>query len=135
LFVQGTTHGRPSSDEGDVRQLRRLTEFIPLLGPFLGAIPALLVASTDSVSTVLWTAVAFIVVQQVESNLIQPLITRQSVSIPPAVLLFAVIIFGALFGTLGILFAAPLTVVSFVAVKMLYVRETLGEETSVPGKD
>jgi predicted PurR-regulated permease PerM len=111
-----------------------LAEFIPMLGPFLGAVPALLVAFTQGLPAVLWTAVAFIIVQQVESNLIQPLIARESVSLPPAVLLFAIIIFGVLFGVLGLMFAAPLTVVTFVAVKRLYVRDTLGDQTSIPGE-
>lgn len=111
-----------------------LTEFIPLLGPFLGAFPALLIALSQGLTTFLWTALAFIVVQQIESNVVQPLITRESVSVPPAVLLFAVIMFGVLFGVTGLLFAAPLTVVTFVAVKKLYVRDTLGEDTYLPGE-
>jgi predicted PurR-regulated permease PerM len=111
-----------------------LLEFIPLLGPFLGAVPALLVALSQGFATALWTALAFILIQQVESNMIQPLIARQSVSLPPTVLLFAVIVFGALFGILGILLAAPLTVVTFVAVKKLYIRDTLGEQTTLPGE-
>ncbi|GGH31544.1 AI-2E family transporter [Alsobacter metallidurans] len=111
-----------------------LLEFIPLVGPFAGAVPALLVASGMGLPAVLWTAAAFIAIQQVESNLIQPVVTRRSVAIPPALLLFAVIAFGALFGALGVLLAAPLAVVAFVAVKKLYVRETLGEATPVPGE-
>ena len=111
-----------------------LLEFIPLVGPFAGAAPALLVASSLGWTTVVWTAVAFLAIQQVESNMIQPLVTRRSVAIPPALLLFAVIAFGALFGVLGVLLAAPLAVVAFVAIKKLYVRETLGESTPVPGE-
>lgn len=111
-----------------------LTEFIPLLGPFMGAAPALLIAMPHGLTTMLWTVLAFAVIQQIESNLLQPLIARRSVSLPPATLLFAVVLFGALFGTLGILFAAPLAVVSFVAIKKLYVRDTLGEDTPLPGE-
>lgn len=111
-----------------------VTEFIPLLGPFLGAVPALLIAFSQSLSMALWTAAAFVAIQQVESNMIQPLITRRAVSIPPALLLFAVVAFGVLFGIRGVLLAAPLTVVSFVAVKKLYVRDTLGEQTAIPGE-
>jgi predicted PurR-regulated permease PerM len=109
-------------------------EFVPVLGAFLGAAPALVIAASGGLETLAWTAAAFVVVQQIESNVIQPLIARESVSIPPAVLLFAVVIFGVLFGVLGLLFAAPLTVVIFVAVKNLYVRDTLGEETDIPGE-
>jgi predicted PurR-regulated permease PerM len=111
-----------------------VAEFVPLVGPFVGAVPALLVASSLGTAMILWTAAAFLVVQQVESNLLQPLITRRAVSVPPALLLFSVVAFGLLFGTLGVLLAVPLTVVVFVAVKKLYVRETLGEPTEVPGE-
>jgi predicted PurR-regulated permease PerM len=110
-------------------------ELVPLLGPFLAAVPAVLVALSQDASMAAWTVLAFVVVQQVESNVLQPLIMREAVSIPPALLLFAVVAFGVLFGILGIVFAAPLAVVSYVAVTKLYVRETLGQRTAVPGED
>lgn len=111
-----------------------IMELIPLVGPFLAAIPAILVALSQDTTLALWTAGAFLVVQQIESNLLQPLIMREAVLLPPALLLFAIVAFGLLFGILGVVFAAPLTVVFFVAVKKLYIRETLGERTKVPGE-
>lgn len=112
-----------------------VAEFVPLVGPFIGAVPALLLAFSVSPQTALWTAGAVLVIQQVESNLVQPLVTRAAVSVPPAVLLFAVVAFGVLFGIPGVLLAAPLTVTAFVIVKRLYVREALGEPTAVPGEN
>ena len=111
-----------------------LFEFIPLLGPFLGAVPALLIAFSEGQSMLLWTAGIFLVVQQIESNLIQPVISRHSVSIAPALLLFAVVAFGIIFGTLGIFLAAPLTVAVYVAVAKLYVMRTLGHDAEIPGE-
>lgn len=111
-----------------------LTEFIPLIGPVLGAAPALLMASSGGLEMVAWTLALFIVVQQVENTLIIPLIQRRAVSIPPAVTLFSVVAAGVLFGPLGVLLAAPLTVVIFVLVKLFYVREALGEEATLPGE-
>jgi predicted PurR-regulated permease PerM len=111
-----------------------VTEFIPLIGPFIGAAPALLIGFSLGTPTLFWVAAAFVLIQQVESNLIQPLITNRSVSIPPALLLFSVIAFGTLFGLLGVILAAPLTVCAYVAVGMLYVRGTLGEGMQVPGE-
>jgi predicted PurR-regulated permease PerM len=110
-------------------------ELIPLVGPFLAAVPAILVALSQDASMAAWTVLVFILVQQVESNLLQPLIMREAVAIPPALLLFAVVAFGVLFGILGIVFAAPLAVLSYVAITKLYVRETLGERATVPGED
>lgn len=56
------------------------------------------------------------------------MIQKRAVDVPPAVLLFAVFAFGVLFGFLGILLAAPLTVVVFVAVRRLYVVGMLGKD-------
>jgi predicted PurR-regulated permease PerM len=110
-----------------------ITEFVPYVGPILAAIPALLVAFTISPSIALWTLVAYLLIHQIEGNLVAPLIQRTMVSIPPALLLLVIASAGVLFGMLGILFAAPLTVVAFVAVKRLYVRNTLQETTEIPG--
>jgi len=111
-----------------------LLEFIPVVGPILGAVPALLLAMTQSGWAVLWTLLLFVIVQQIESNLIMPLIQRRLVEIPPALLLFALLAIGLLFSMIGVVIATPLTVVLYVLVKKLYVRELLGEETQVPGE-
>ena len=97
--------------------------------------PALLVALSDGGSAVAWTALLFVAVQQLESNVIEPLVQRRMVEIPPALLLFAVVAVGLLFGAPGVIMAAPLTVVAYVVVKKLYVRQVLGQETPVPGED
>lgn len=112
-----------------------ITEFVPVIGPIIGAVPALLFALGQGGNTLLWTLLLFVAIQQLESNVIAPLVERRMVEIPPALLLFAVVAVGLLFGILGVIIAAPLAVVMFVAVKKLYVREMLGEETSVPGED
>ncbi len=112
-----------------------LAEFIPFIGPVLGALPALAIAAMQDTGTLVWTAAAFVTIQQIESNLLTPLIQRRTVSLPPVLSLFAVVAFGVVLGALGLIFAVPLTVVAYVLVKKLYVREMLGESTSVPGED
>jgi predicted PurR-regulated permease PerM len=111
-----------------------ITEFVPVVGPIIGAIPAVLLATTQGSSTLLWTIVLFLAVQQVESNLITPVVERRMVSIPPALLLFSVLAMGLLFGVVGLFVAAPLTVVLFVLVNKLYVQDTLGEAAEIPGE-
>ena len=111
-----------------------VTEFIPIIGPVLGAIPALLLASTESWNTVLWTLAVFVVVQQVENNIIMPLVMGNAVAVPPAVGLFAVVAIGVLFGPLGLLLGYPLAIVIDVAVRRLYVHETLGEDVEIAGE-
>lgn len=105
--------------------LAGLAEFVPLVGPFAAAIPALLIAFTQDGNTALYVLLLYLAIQQVESNLILPLVERRMVSIPPALTLFAVLAMGVLLGPLGILFATPLTVAAFVLIRKLYVHDLL----------
>jgi predicted PurR-regulated permease PerM len=109
-------------------------EVIPYVGPILAAIPGLLLAIAVGPETALWALLVYVFVQQVEGNVIQPLVQRKVVTLPPAVTLFGMVAAGLLFGFLGIVFAAPGAVVAYVLLKRLYVRELLHAETSVPGE-
>jgi predicted PurR-regulated permease PerM len=109
-------------------------EFIPFAGPIIGAIPAILLALTQSWQDLALTLALFGAVQALESNLITPLIQSRMVSLPPVLTLFAILCFGLLFGPLGILFGTPLAVFIFVAVNNLYVRRLLDEPVEVPGE-
>jgi len=111
-----------------------LAQFVPIIGPIVASIPALLVALTESWQMVLWVLGLYVVIQQVESNLVTPLVQRRTVHLPPALPLFAVVVFGLLFGLAGVLLATPLAVIAFVAIKKLWVRDTLGETTRLPGE-
>lgn len=111
-----------------------LVEFVPVIGPVLGAVPVLLLALGEGGATLLWAFGLVLAVQQFESNMLMPLVQRKMVQIPPAVLLFSVVVFGALFGLLGTLLAGPLTVLAYTLVAKLYVRQTLGEPAEVPGE-
>jgi len=110
------------------------TEFVPYLGPIAAAIPAIMVATTVSMPAVLWTLVAYVLIHQAEGHLILPLIQRQMVFIPPAVILLGIVAIGSLFGFIAVVFAVPIAVVLFVLVKKLYVRDSLGEQTPIPGE-
>ena len=110
------------------------TEFIPYVGPIIAAIPAILVAATKSLDAVIWTVLAYVLIHQTEGNLVVPLIQRHMVFIPPAVILLGMAAITYLFGTVAIVFAAPIAVVLFVLVKKLYVRDSLGEATPIPGE-
>jgi predicted PurR-regulated permease PerM len=111
-----------------------LVGFVPLLGAVAGAVPPLLLALAAGGDTLLWTALLFLAIQQLESNMIMPLVEKHMVSMPPALMLFAVVAVGLLFGLPGVMLAAPITVVAYVLVKQLYVRQTLGQATEVPGE-
>lgn len=111
-----------------------IAEFVPYIGPIVAAVPALLVAATKTLDAVLWTAAAYIIIHQVEGTLIVPLLQRRMVSIPPAIVLLSIITISFVFGTVAIIFAVPIAVTLFVMVKKLYVRDSLGEATSIPGE-
>ena len=98
-----------------------LAEFVPILGPIAAAIPALIIAFSQDPRLALWVLAMFVVIQQLEGNILQPIIQRRMVALPPAVTLFAVLAFAILFGAMGALLAAPLAVVTLVLVEDLYV--------------
>ena len=114
--------------------LAGILEFIPFAGPILSAIPAILLALAVSPDLALWVALLYLAVQQFEGYVLTPLVQQYAVELPGVVLLFSLIAFGALFGTLGVLLAAPLSVVTYVLVKRLYVIETLHTPTPIPGE-
>ncbi len=111
-----------------------LAEFIPYLGPVMASIPAILVAVTSGYDAALWTIVAYLVIHQIEGNVIVPMVQRRLVFIPPAVLLLSIVAVTEIYGAIGIIFAAPITVIAFVAIKKLYVRDGLGQPTELPGE-
>jgi predicted PurR-regulated permease PerM len=125
--------GVPAS--GGLGLIAGLLDVIPMVGPIIAGVPAVLLAFTVSPATALWTIGLFLLVQQLQGNFLQPMIQKQAVDVPPAVLLFAVVAAGTLFGFLGVLLAAPLTVVIYVMVQRIYVRTLLGKDIKVAGSD
>jgi len=115
--------------------LAGILEFIPFAGPILSAIPAILLAMAVSPDLAFWVALVYFAVQQFEGYILTPLVQQYAVDMPGVVLLFSLIAYGALFGTLGVILAAPLAVVTYVLVKRLYVIEALDTPTPIPGTD
>lgn len=120
---------------GGLGLIAGLLDVIPMIGPIIAGVPAVLLAFTVSPVTALWTVGLFLLVQQLQGNFLQPMIQKQAVDVPPAVLLFAVVAAGLLFGFLGVLLAAPLTVVIYVLVQRVYVRALLGKKIRIAGED
>ena len=102
-----------------------LLEFVPILGPVLAFIPGVMVALTESPETALSAAAVYLVVQQIEGNVIMPLAQRWAVELPPAFGLLSLVGFGLMFGVFGILFGSPLAVVLMCLVQKLYVEHGL----------
>ena len=102
-----------------------LLEFIPVLGPIVAAVPAILVGLSVSPMLGLWVTLLYIGIQQVESYLLLPLVQRWALHLPPALSLIGIVVFGVLFGWVGVLLAAPLMVATTVWVRKLYLESIL----------
>ena len=90
--------------------LNAFLNIIPYFGPVFGAVPAIIVAFIQSPETALWVLVWFIILQQIEGNIISPSITGDSVNIHPLVVIILVIAGGKAAGFLGMILAVPLGV-------------------------
>lgn len=112
--------------------LAGLMEFVPYIGPFLAAIPAIIVAFAEGPQVAMWVALVFLAVQMIESYVLAPLIQHRAVHLPPAAILFAQVLMGAIVGALGVAVATPLAAAVMVAVSMLYVEDALGDPSASP---
>lgn len=100
-----------------------LAEFVPYLGILVAVIPAVVLGFGQGTDTGLWTIGVLIAVQQLQGNLVMPLVQNRMVDLPPAVTIFGIIAAGILFGVPGILLATPLTIVVLVLIRRLYLHE------------
>jgi predicted PurR-regulated permease PerM len=100
-----------------------LAEFVPYLGILVAGIPAIVLGFGQGTDTGLWTLGVLIAVQQIQGNLVMPLLQNRMVDLPPAVTIFGIIAAGILFGVAGVLLATPLTIVVLVLVRRLYLEE------------
>ncbi len=94
-----------------------VANLIPYFGPFIGAIPAVIVAFLDSPVKAVWASLVFIIVQQVENNLISPRIMQDRLGLHPVTTILVVLAGGELFGLAGLLLAVPVTAVCKVIIK------------------
>ena len=101
-----------------------LTEFIPVAGPILGAVPALLIGLLHGVRMAEYVLALFVVVQQFEGHVLLPLVQQRFATLPPVVTVFALLGFAVLFGWVGVLLAVPLAVAGAVLLKHLTPEET-----------
>lgn len=112
--------------------LAGLMEFVPYIGPFVAAVPAILVGFAEGPQLALYIALLFLGVQMAESYVLAPLIQHRAVHLAPAAILFAQVLMGAIVGALGVAVATPLAAAVMVAVGMLYVEDALGDPSARP---
>ena len=101
-----------------------VTEAIPLIGPLVGAIPALIVTAATRPDLLPIVAVAYIVLQFVEGNVLVPVIMRNSIGLSPFIVLISLLLGAALGGIQGAFLAVPVVAASEVILERLQLRET-----------
>jgi predicted PurR-regulated permease PerM len=100
-----------------------LAEAIPIVGPLIGAIPAVLVAATVSPQLALVVAGVYVVLQLVEGNILVPLVMRNTIGISPFLVILSVLIGGAAGGFAGALLAVPIAAAGEVLIEGFQARE------------
>lgn len=103
-----------------------LTEVIPVIGPWIGAVPAVLVAFTVSPILGVLTIVLYILVQQLENHILVPNVMRRTVGLSPVLVIIGMLTGAKLMGLLGILIAVPI-----VAIIVVIIQEIFNSEGSV----
>lgn len=114
--------------------LAGLLDFVPYFGPIIAAVPAILVAFTAGPEQAFYVLLLYLVVQQIESLIISPVVYQQTVYLPPVITILGQIILFSMAGVLGGILATPLVAVVLVLVQMLYVKETLGDSAALPAE-
>jgi predicted PurR-regulated permease PerM len=99
-----------------------ITAVLPYIGAFLGAIPSILIALTISWETAVLVTVLYIVINQLEGNLITPRIQGEAVRVHPLLIFIAIIAGGEMAGLLGAILAVPILAVARVLLEFLWVR-------------
>jgi predicted PurR-regulated permease PerM len=101
-----------------------LTEAIPIVGPLLGAVPAILVAATVSPQLAVVVAAIYVVLQLVEGNVLVPMVMRNTIGISPLLVLFSLLVGAAVGGLVGAFLAVPIAASIEIVMSRLQARET-----------
>jgi predicted PurR-regulated permease PerM len=114
-----------------------LAEAIPIVGPLLGAIPAVLFAATVSPQLALVVAFVYLVLQLIEGNILVPIVMRNTVGISPFLVILSVLAGAAAGGFLGALLAVPIVATAEILLEGLQAREVpvAQDPTSMPDQD
>lgn len=115
--------------------LAGVMEAVPLVGPLLGAIPALAVAVSYDPQKVVWVVVATIIIQSLENNLIVPRVMDRAVGVNPVASLLAFLTFGTIFGFTGAMLAIPLAAVIQLILQQVLFRRNPAAQEPPAGRD
>lgn len=106
--------------------LTGLLEIVPTLGSVLAMIPGTLLGLTVSTNTGIVVAIIYIISQTITANIVNPLIQKKMINLPPALTLISQLVMGSVSGALGIIMAVPLLAITIILVDELYVKKIQG---------
>jgi predicted PurR-regulated permease PerM len=110
-----------------------ILEFVPYFGPILSSVPAIAMGFLDGPEKALWVALAYLVIQQLEGNVVTPLLMKEGLDLPPALTIIGQAVMALAFGFVGLVIAMPLLGAVMVPIKLLYVQDVIGDEVEVAG--
>lgn len=99
--------------------------FIPNIGPTLSVLPPMAIALIEAPWKAIAVLILYIIIQQVESNILTPIVMAQQVSLLPALTLLSQLFFATFFGFLGLFLSLPLTVVGQIWLKEVLIEDVL----------
>ena len=102
-----------------------LLTFIPNIGPVLSCVPPIALALIEAPWKAVAVLILYLLIQQVESNILTPLVMKQQVSLLPAIVLLAQATFAIFFGFIGLFLALPLAVVAKVWIEEVVIKDIL----------
>ncbi|HEX6176880.1 MAG TPA: AI-2E family transporter, partial [Thermoanaerobaculia bacterium] len=105
-----------------------LLELIPFYGPIVAAIPAIGVGLVESPQKAISVAILYLIIQQLEGNVLTPLLLKKRLEVPPVLTIVVVSALGIVFGVVGMLAAEPLVAAGLVVTRKLYVRDVIGDD-------
>lgn len=108
---------------GGLGVLAGVLAFVPNIGAFIAAAPAVVIAFAHSPASALAVAVMYVVVHVLDDFVVAPVVERKVVKLPPILTLVAQIVLGAAAGAAGVMLAAPLVAASIVVVRRLWVED------------
>ena len=85
-----------------------ITELIPIIGPWIGALPALVIVAATEPDKIVWVLLLYLGVQQLENNFLVPRVQGHAVNIHPAMIILLLAVAGTVFGFVGLLVVVPL---------------------------
>jgi predicted PurR-regulated permease PerM len=114
-----------------------LISFIPYVGALISVVLPVLLALASDPFTAVYVILAFIIIQQIEGNLLQPIVMSRAVDLHPALVVFAILVMGTLFGIVGVFLAVPLVAALQVLVRELWVQkmDQIGTDPNPPTRE